>query len=178
MYVPSSYPTYGWMLKNICWMASLVHFYFIYYHIYMSIFKVRSDILRRISNNICHLCIQTRSFERNSKKGAQQKLLQHQVLAPLGSLWLLPMGLSSQSLCGMQGWAVPPQGKDSGRLDSSLPFVSPSRLPRDYSCLVNCLLLLSYPEHYLPRAVRFEQHSWPWPRAGWGACWQMMKAES
>lgn len=52
-----------------------------------------------------------------------------------------------------------PQGKDSGRLNSALPLVTPSRLPLsgDYSCLVNCLLLLSYPDHYLLRAVHFQQ---------------------
>lgn len=49
------------------------------------------------------------------------------------------------------------RGKVSGRLKSALPLASPSRLPRDHSCWVNCLLLLSCPDHYLPRAVLFQQ---------------------
>lgn len=101
-------------------------------------------------------------MDRKSEKGGATEVAE----AP--RVWLSGLPLPSflctsahSTPCGMQDhvFHLAPQGKDSGRLNSALPLVTPSRLPLsgDYSCLVNCLLLLSYPDHYLLRAVHFQQ---------------------
>lgn len=82
-------------------------------------------------------------------------------------VWLSALALASllstsahSSLCGMQDWAfIPPCPWGEGQW--KIKFCSPVGISltssRDHSCLVNCLLLLSSPDHDLPRAVHFQQ---------------------
>lgn len=92
-----------------------------------------------------------------SKAGAQWKLLKHLGLRGSGLLWLPSACVSAQFPVWKAGLIAPPcpSGKDSGRVNSALPLVPPSCLPRDFQLLGELPAAAAYPNHGLPRFCAF-----------------------
>lgn len=84
-----------------------------------------------------HLHIQTGRFERNGGKGGPVEAQRHPGFWQSGLTVASFLSPSAQFPVWNAGLLLhlAPWGKDSGRLNSALPLVSPSRLPRDLQLL-------------------------------------------
>lgn len=120
MYVPSSCPPYGWMLNMLNGVFCSLLFY-LSSHICVYFFKVRSDILRCISTNICHLFMQTSSFERNSEKRGSAEVAEAWGTGSLDSLWILPLALCSVPVRNA-GLSSPTSGEGQWKIRFCSPF--------------------------------------------------------